>query len=108
MEIGWEDLEKRIPELLVEIQKNLFDRALNFRKENTYQAADMAQFREVLESKGGFVEVFFDGSKEDEKAIKEATGATPRCYPLEYSEERGKCFYTGKEGARKAIFAKAY
>ena len=44
----------------------------------------------------------------DKKAIKEATGATPRCYPLEYSDERGRCFYTGKEGARKAIFAKAY
>ncbi|MPN51046.1 Proline--tRNA ligase [bioreactor metagenome] len=108
IDISWEELGKRIPELLDEIQKNLFDRALKFRKENTYQAADMAQFREVIESKGGFVEVFFDGSKEDEKAIKEATGATPRCYPLEYSEERGKCFYTGKEGARKAIFAKAY
>lgn len=108
MDITWENLEKRIPELLEEIQKNLFERALKFRKENTHQAANMAQFKEILENKGGFVEVFFEGSKEDEKAIKEATGATPRCYPLEYSKERGKCFYSGKEGARKAIFAKAY
>ncbi len=51
IDISWEELGKRIPELLDEIQKNLFDRALKFRKENTYQAADMAQFREVIESK---------------------------------------------------------
>jgi len=107
-DIVWEDLEKRIPELLDDIQKNLFDKALKFRQENTFHASGMAEFKEILETKGGFVEVFFEGSKEDEKAIKEATGATPRCYPLEYSDERGRCFYTGKEGARKAIFAKAY
>ena len=108
IDVNWEDLEKRIPELLEEIQKNLFDKALKFRLENTHQVTSMAQFKEVLESKGGFIEVFFEGTKEDEKAIKEATGATPRCYALQDSEQRGKCFYTGKEGARKAIFAKAY
>lgn len=108
IDLMWEELESRIPELLDDIQKNLFDKALKFREENTYQATSMAQFKEFLETRGGFIEVFFEGSKADEKAIKEATGATPRCYPLEYSEERGKCFYTGKEGARKAIFAKAY
>ena len=108
IDIAWEDLEKRVPGLLDDIQKNLFDRALKFRQENTFQVSNMDEFKEVLETKGGFIEVFFDGSKEDEKAIKEATGATPRCYPLEYSEERGRCFCTGKEGARKAIFAKAY
>ncbi|MDD4160148.1 MAG: proline--tRNA ligase [Synergistaceae bacterium] len=107
-DVMWEDLEKRIPDMLDEIQKNLFDRALKFREENTHQAATMTEFKEIIEKKGGFIEVFFDGSKDDEKAIKEATGATPRCYPLEYSAERGKCFYTGKDGARKAIFAKAY
>ena len=108
IDVNWEDLEKRIPDLLDEIQKNIFDKALKFRKDNTHQATSMAEFKEVLESKGGFIEVFFEGTKEDEKAIKEATGATPRCYALEDYEQRGKCFYTGKEGARKAIFAKAY
>ncbi len=107
-DVAWDDLENRVPVLLEDIQKNLLEKALKFRKENTHQASDMAGFKEVLESKGGFVEVFFEGSKDDERAIKEATGATPRCYPLEYADERGKCFYTGKEGARKAVFAKAY
>ncbi|MFR5880937.1 MAG: hypothetical protein ACLUEQ_09095 [Cloacibacillus evryensis] len=55
--------------------------------------------------KGRFIEVF-DGTK-TKKAIKRRP-ARRRAASLRPFEERGKCFYTGKEGARKAIFAKAY
>ncbi len=108
IDIAWSDLAEQIPALLADIQNNLYTKALNFRRENTYHVSSMSEFKEALEKKGGFIEVFFDGSKEDEKAIKEATGATPRCFPLECFDERGRCFYTGRENARKAIFAKAY
>ena len=108
IDITWADAPTAIPALLDEIQRNLYNRALEFRLANTHRAENMEEFKRLLEEKGGFIEVFFGGSKADEKAIKEATGATPRCFPFVHAEERGKCFYTGKEGARKAIFAKAY
>lgn len=108
LDIAWSEAAAAIPALLDEIQQNLYNRALQFRLANTHKAENMEEFKKLLEEKGGFIEVFFAGSKEDEKAIKEATGATPRCFPFAHSEERGKCFYTGKENARKAIFAKAY
>lgn len=108
IDIAWADAAAAVPALLEEIQKNLFDRALAFRKANTHKADNFEDFKKILETEGGFIETFFSGSKEDEKAIKEATGATPRCYPFDNADERGRCFYTGKEGARKAIFAKAY
>ena len=108
LDIAWSEAAAAIPALLDEIQQNLYNRALQFRLANTHKAENLEEFKKLLEEKGGFIEVFFAGSKEDEKAIKEATGATPRCFPFAHSEERGKCFYTGKENARKAIFAKAY
>lgn len=108
LDIAWSEAAVAIPALLDEIQQNLYNRALQFRLANTHKAENLEEFKKLLEEKGGFIEVFFAGSKEDEKAIKEATGATPRCFPFAHSEERGKCFYTGKENARKAIFAKAY
>ena len=108
LDIAWSEAATAIPALLDEIQQNLYNRALQFRLANTHKAENLEEFKKLLEEKGGFIEVFFAGSKEDEKAIKEATGATPRCFPFAHSEERGKCFYTGKENARKAIFAKAY
>lgn len=108
IDISWDDVSRVVPALLDEIQDNLYKRALDFRVRNTFKARSMGEFKEMLESNGGFIEVYFDGTKEDEKAVKEATGATPRCFPLEYDGDLGKCFYTGRESARKAIFAKAY
>jgi hypothetical protein len=57
---------------------------------------------------GGFARIYFGGSKEDEVDIKSITGgATIRCMPSD-DETRGKCIYTGKPDARRAILAKAY
>ena len=108
LDVAWTEAASAIPALLEEIQKNLLEKARSFRLANTHHASSFAEFKELLEKEGGFIEVYFDGSKADEAAIKEATGATPRCYPLADEGDTGKCFYTGKEGARKAIFAKAY
>ena len=48
----------------------------------------------------------FDGSIEDEKKIKELTGATPRC--IVENTRIGKCIMTGKETNKLVIFARAY
>lgn len=104
----WANIETDLPKLLDDIQNSLLENARNFRIENTHSAANLEEFEKVMKKQGGFVEVYFAGTKEDEKAIRELTGATSRCYPMEYANESGKCFYTGKEGARKSIFAKSY
>ena len=62
----------------------------------------------MLESQGGFVRVFWDGSGEDEDRIKDETKATIRCFPFETPDEEGVCFYTGRKTRRIAIFARAY
>src|SRR5690606_16572687 len=49
------DLEKRLPELLDEVQQNLYDKALAHRNEKTNSVTTMEEFREMLEEKGGFL-----------------------------------------------------
>lgn len=106
-DIAWEAVPTEVPHLLETIQKALFDRALAFREANTRHASSFEEMKTLLENEGGFVTAFFAGDRSDEKAIKEATGATVRCFPL--SDERmGTCFFTGKENAKLAIFARAY
>ncbi|MBN1332569.1 MAG: proline--tRNA ligase [Synergistales bacterium] len=100
-------LEVLVPQLLEDIQKNLFNRALKFREENTFSVSTLEEFRKIFENSGGFVRAYFAGGAEEEKAIKEIGGVTVRCFPLE-DNSTGKCFFTGKEGARLAIFAKSY
>ena len=107
MDIPLENLASRIPELLEDIQSGLFNRALDFRRQNTSVVSTYDEMKKVMEEKGGFVETWFAGTRDDEKKIKEETGATARCMPID-SPEEGPCFFTGKPGGRKVIFAKAY
>ena len=102
-----ENLIPTVKNILDDIQNNLFTRAKNFRDENTHDASNYDELKEILNTKGGFVKAYFGGSIEDEKRIKEETGgATPRC--VLPGNNLGKCFLTGKDNARLTIFAKAY
>ncbi|MGF1636737.1 MAG: proline--tRNA ligase, partial [Cyclobacteriaceae bacterium] len=81
--VSAEGIENRIVDLLEEIQKNIFAKALNFRKENTTDVNTYAEFKEVLETKGGFVRAHWDGTDETEAKIKEETKATIRCITMD-------------------------
>jgi prolyl-tRNA synthetase len=107
-DVSWDRAPEVVKETLEAIQANLYKRAKDFRESNTHFVESFDEFKKVLAEKGGFIKAYFAGSKEDERAIKEETMATVRCFPLDEEHARGKCFYTGKEGARLAIFAKAY
>lgn len=100
------DLVKRVPQILEEIQANLLERSRKFREDHTVEVNSFEDFKKHVAN--GWVKAYFAGSKEDEKAIKEATGATVRCFPLEDAGLRGTCVYTGKDNARLAIFSRSY
>ena len=97
-----------VTDLLDEIQKNLFDRAVRFREERTTSVDNFDDFKAVLNEKGGFVSAHWDGTTETELKIKELTKATARCIPNDAVEEEGKCVLTGKPSKGRILFAKAY
>ena len=97
-----------VPRLLEEIQINLFDKAKDFRDENTYHVKDYNEFKEVIKNKGGFIYAHWDGSKETENLIKKETKATIRCIPMDYETNPGKCIVTGKKSKGLVVFGKAY
>ena len=97
-----------IEQLLVDIQNNLFQKALDYRTEHTTSVDDFDTFKSVLEEKGGFIYAHWDGTTETEKKIKELTKATIRCIPLDNEQEEGACVLTGKPSKERVLFAKAY
>ena len=101
-------IENRVKELLDEIQKNLFQKAADYRAANTRKADTWEEFKEILDTKGGFILAHWDGTTETEERIKEETKATIRCIPFDAVEEEGKCIYSGKPSHRRVIFARAY
>jgi len=107
--IPLEFLSDYVEKLLVEIQDNLFNRALEFRKQNTTIVNTMEEFESTIESKGGFIYAHWDGSAETEEEIKNRTKATIRCIPQNAKEEEeGKDLISGKPSKRRVVFAKAY
>ena len=96
-----------IVDLLDEIQTNIYQKALNFREENTFTVDTWDEFKAQIE-KGGFILAHWDGTSETEEAIKNETKATIRCLPFNSIEQAGSCVYSGKESAKKVVFAKAY
>ncbi len=103
-----EGITAAIQQLLEDIQKNLYARALKFRETNTTKVDSYEEFKHVLDEKGGFVLAHWDGSAETEKKIKDETKATIRCVPLEASREAGTCVYSGKPSEGRVVFARAY
>jgi prolyl-tRNA synthetase len=106
--ISRENLDIYVENLLEEIQKNIYTKALNFRQEKTTEVNSYEEFKEVLDSKGGFIYAHWDGTPETEKRIKDETKATIRCVPLNNKQETGNCILTGNPSAQRVIFARAY
>jgi len=103
--------------LLVEIQKNLFDKAKAFRDANTKTVKD---HDEVLQffgkdqagttgAPGGFAEGLWCGDPECEAKLKADTKVTIRCLPLGHQDNiDGVCCLCGKPAKYRAIFARNY
>lgn len=111
--IGRDELISSITQTLGEIQQGLFDRALQMRTENTVEISDEKSFRKFFASKdedsvhGGFAYAYFADEQEIDPLLKELK-VTIRCIPRDDNDVPGKCFFSGKDVAKKAIFAKAY
>ena len=104
-----ENVVERVKNLMDEIQKNIYDKALANRESKIYKIDTWDEFKEQIE-KGGFLLCHWDGTKETEAKIQEETKATIRCIPVDsyVIKEEGKCVYSGKPSHQRVIFARAY
>ena len=106
--VAVDEATTKIEGLMEEIQTNLYKKAITHRAENTTEVESYDEFKEVLETKGGFVLAHWDGTAETEDQVKNETKATIRCIPLDDHDAAGNCMVTGKPSKRKVLFAKAY
>ena len=103
-----ENIVSLIPDLLDSIQNNLFEQAKQFRINNTHTASTYAEFKDIVENKGGFIRCGWDGTSETETAIKNETKATIRVIPFDENTKGLNCIFSGKPAKHEVIFAKAY
>ncbi len=102
------DLETRIPALLEEVQREMFEAARARRDAATFPVDGWETFKEKIDSPGGFLLSHWCGSAECETAIQEETKATVRCLAFGQPGEKGVCVRCGEPSPRRVHFAKAY
>lgn len=106
--IAIDDLTSKVVGLMDEIQNTLYSKALQYRDSHITEIDDFESFKQVLETKGGFISAHWDGTAETENKIKELTKATIRCIPMDSKLEEGICVYSGNPSKQRVLFAKAY
>ncbi|HKK70271.1 MAG TPA: proline--tRNA ligase [Candidatus Krumholzibacteria bacterium] len=98
--------------LLETVQRDVYQRALDFRNANTHRVDTYDEFEECLDSEGGFILAHWDGTGETEERIQQETKATIRCIPLQPLDpadaEPGRCMVTGEPSEQRVVFARAY
>ncbi len=105
-----------IKTILDEIQQTLFNRARDFRRENTVSIDEKEAFTSFFtpknESKpeihGGFALSHWCGAEACEADIKNDLNATIRCVPFDGERQSGRCICCGQPSERRVVFAKAY
>lgn len=105
--VSLDGIDQYIKKLLEDIQKNIYQKACDFRQKTTKIVDTYDEFKQKIEE-GGFIMAHWDGTPETEEKIKAETKATIRCIPLEGDKTPGKCMVTGKPSAQRVIFARAY
>jgi prolyl-tRNA synthetase len=106
--LSMDNLELAIIDLLADIHKTIYQKALQYREEHITKVETYEEFKQVLDSKGGFIYAHWDGTTATEEKIKEETKATIRCIPVDNPLEEGKCIITGKPSKQRVMFARAY
>ena len=104
------DLNKQVKGTLGSIQDELLRQAREFLADNTRDAADYGSFKEIIETKRGFVRALWCGDQACEDRIKTETMATIRVIPFgrEHAGDKGACVACGKDADTLAWFARAY
>ncbi len=103
-----EGIQEHIEQLLEDIQKNLYQKAFDYRAANIRKADTWDEFKDILENEKGFILAHWDGTAETEQKIKEETKATIRLIPFDGEREEGKCIYSGNPSKQRVVFALSY
>lgn len=104
-----EEIEQKVNELLVSIQKDMLERARAHREEHIYEAEDYNEFKDIFKHKIGFVKAKWCGNKDCEEKIKEELSVTSRCMPFELQDKlTGSCICCGESAKHMVVWGKAY
>ena len=103
-----DELESKIPELLAELEKGIYNDALRRREEMTYTCTSLEDLIDTAKNKPGFIKAMWCGDEECEIKLKEVADVTSRCMPFGEEPVGDKCVCCGKKAEKLVYFGKSY
>ena len=107
IECALEDVTKVVPELLENIQKDMFERAKAHRDSHITDAKSYPAFKDAVENKPGFIRAMWCGDMACEDKIKEELAVTSRCMPFEQEHISDTCVCCGKPAKKMVYWGRA-
>jgi prolyl-tRNA synthetase len=112
--IKYADFIKNLSTTLTEIQNAIYQRALDFRNSNFKEINSLNEFEDYFagdettaQRSGGFASVHWNEAAIGHELLARLK-VTPRCIPMNFTEEHGKCIFTGLPSNQRVVFAKSY
>ena len=102
------DVVKYIKDLLETIQKDMYNKALDRQNKLTFEAHNMDDMINILNTQPGFIHAMWCGNEECENKIKEIKGCKSRCILEDGEKIDDKCVCCGKEADKHVIWGIQY
>ncbi|MBQ6324090.1 MAG: proline--tRNA ligase [Bacilli bacterium] len=101
------NITEEVTKLLDTIQNDMYKKALERQKSLTFEAHNMEDMKNILNTQPGFIHAMWCGNKECEDKIKEIKGCKSRCIVEEKAID-DKCVCCGKEAKHHVIWGIQY
>ena len=102
------NLVESINELLETIQKDMYLRALKRREELTFEAKNLEEVKNIMNSKPGFIKACWCGDEACELKMKEIKGLKSRCILENEKLISDKCVVCGKQAKELVVWGIQY
>lgn len=106
--VALENLETAVDNILKDVQKGLFEKALKMRNEKTFRADNLDQLEIKINEIQGFIKAMWCGSPECEQKVRDRTGASARCMPFGEQDKQGNCLVCSEKADKLVVWGRAY
>lgn len=102
------DVAATVANLLDTIQNDMYERALERREKLTFEAHNLADVKNIMETQPGFIKAMWCGDEECELKMKEIKGTKSRCILEDAEKIDDKCVVCGKEAKHLVVWGIQY
>ncbi|MCI6022827.1 MAG: proline--tRNA ligase [Candidatus Faecivivens sp.] len=106
--VSLDELETAVPAALQAVHDGLYAKALENRKNRTWDAHDWNEFVQIANEKSGFIRAMWCGDEACENKIKDETGIKSRCIPFNEEPIGDKCVCCGKPAHKLVYWGRQY